>query len=238
MKEKVINFESYRSNQDLIEAIDDTVQSINILPQAFDSPGVSLQKQLIHASRQPSSMPRSKQFFINTTSQTDQIIQSLLLGLSPEAARSSVTPNVKFLSNEMIINAFYHGIKASIPGKNSLVKVDRRCDFCLTNKQTIKVELQEGPEILRIQVSDPFGMLELPRFLKILKRCYHEKKIDREGQGAGLGFYFLFENSQLVDIRVRKNKETSISCYLFKNLRQKLRKSLPTGLFFNLDVET
>jgi sigma-B regulation protein RsbU (phosphoserine phosphatase) len=123
------------------------------------------------------------------------------------------------LSNELISNAFYHA-----DGQEKL-----RTENAVLEKE-VEFRILKNKNYLAISCRDPFGSLTREMIIKNLSRAIEQKVPEQKESGAGLGFYLLYNHSNIISINVKKGQFSEISCIIDVNKRFKKYKERLTSI--------
>lgn len=103
------------------------------------------------------------------------------------------------------------------------------------------LQLEKNQNRLVISCADPFGALNINKFLNRMNEVYAKgagEVINLRGQGgAGLGCVIMFEHSMSLFLGVQKNRCTRVSCVLPIGLNNRQRANVKKSLH-RLDLES
>jgi hypothetical protein len=135
--------------------------------------------------------------------------------------------------DELVTNAFYNA-PIDAHGKRKFSGFSRSNPVELEGDQRIDVSFCCDGLRLGVSVADPFGSLQPDGALKYLARCLHGKtaEVSREGGGAGLGFYIMFDAVTHLVINVAPGARTEVLGVI--DVQGTFRDFVAAGKSFNI----
>lgn len=142
-------------------------------------------------------------------------IQNVTSSLKLEKRRA-LREKVESVLEELLTNAIYHAQR--LP--NGDEKYSRQNAVKLPLNEKVEVSYGQRSNGIYLSVTDKGGNLRFDEVCRAFSRCYGLEKIpqiDTKASGAGLGLYLVFEEVTHLKIVTRKNKWTTISCWIAKS---------------------
>lgn len=136
--------------------------------------------------------------------------------LTTETSFSKTSQNrdrLQLVLTELLSNGFYHAFKNS----DGTDKYDRRKKVILSNTERLVLTYQDNSNGLYLSLTDNGGNLHFPDLKSRLMDCYltgHNPVLENKHQGAGIGFFLVFEMSTHLSITVNPKHQTTISIWL------------------------
>ena len=134
------------------------------------------------------------------------------------------TDFIRLISNELLMNAFYHGQGRKNRKENVEVKED-----------PIVFEVGANERGILLRIIDFNGGFEYNKMLSSLIRGFKEKTPRQDTDGAGLGLYFVFNMGNQVIFNVTQNKGTEIISIIEANKRYKHYMQRVSSLHYHLE---
>jgi phosphoserine phosphatase RsbU/P len=167
----------------------------------------------------------SYNFSFNSSCEVKKELNNILDNINYEKNFKSSVDIVRLLSNELLMNAFYH---------NKSATADRTSNVLL--EKPVIFELGLNNQGILIKVTDTNGGIQFEKLLDSLIRGFKEKTPrKKEGEsagGAGLGLYFIFKMANQTILNVTKDKGTEIICVVDANKRYKEYMARVSSLLF------
>lgn len=134
------------------------------------------------------------------------------------------TDFIRFISNELLMNAFYHGEK----GGSRTVEVD-------TEEKPITFEVGANERGILLRIVDSNGGFDYHKLLESLIRGFKEKTPRHDTEGAGLGLYFVFNMANQFIVNVNEGKGSEIIGIIEANKRYKTYMERVTSLHYHME---
>lgn len=118
--------------------------------------------------------------------------------------------NIEDIADELIMNAIYHA-PCNQNGNHKYTKLSRTERVILAVGEEATLECAYDGQCFGIAVADPFGSFRKEEIIKYLEKCVGVKDIKVNGklEGAGLGFYKIFDVLDQLTIKVARGKDRS-----------------------------
>ena len=120
---------------------------------------------------------------------------------------------LKLVLEELTSNFFYHSFR----NRENHDKYDRLKEVSLEQSESLVLRFSENPQGIYVCFEDNSGSLRFEDIAQRLTQGYHNQKesqFEDKHQGAGLGFYLVFETATHFLVTISPNKRTSVSIWL------------------------
>lgn len=148
---------------------------------------------------------------------TESLQQRLVIKkLTTETSFSKTSQNrdrLQLVLTELLSNGFYHAFK----NNDGSDKYDRRKKAALSDTEELIFNYQDNPTGFYLSLKDNGGNLRFSDLQKRLMDCYltgHNPVLENKHQGAGIGFFLIFEMATHLSITVNPKNHTTISIWL------------------------
>lgn len=130
-------------------------------------------------------------------------------------SRRELRERVEMATEELLTNALYHAYR----NFDGFPKYRRRDRVHLSPGEQICFQYAGHQSGIYLSILDRGGSLRFSDVSGSFKRCYSDKKnqLETKEQGAGLGFYMVFEVVTHLKVTVSPNLKSRISCWLSDN---------------------
>jgi hypothetical protein len=158
---------------------------------------------------------QSSDIILNDSSQQSHLIKKLMT----ETQFSKTTQNrdrLQLTLTELLSNGFYH----AFTNEDGTDKYDRLKKAVLSENERLVLNYTETPQGIFLSLLDNGGNLTLSELKSRLERSYlmgHNPVLESKHQGAGIGFFLIFEMATHLCLSVNPKKETRISIWLSQN---------------------
>ena len=163
---------------------------------------------------------------INHSKDIKDIADKLLSKINVADYFDSPLNNLHLILNELVMNGFYH--------QEDLLDKNRKHSV-LNIPNGIIVRAGADEKSIAVSVTDANGTLTRDKIVSSLKRSFEEKKPRQDTEGAGLGFYLVYQNINQLHVNIKEGKKTEIICIIDANKRFKHFKERVTSFHFYED---
>jgi hypothetical protein len=171
--------------------------------------------------------------FFNASSQKRGILDKAIKSLESKGLSQTLIEDVILVADEMFTNAVYNAPFVDPATQNNPGINRHNVEVQYIEGKHSRLFLAHDNERLLIGCEDPFGSLNLPRWLSKIKETYLRgpaATMNFGPGGAGLGSYIIFNAGTSLYLGVWPGQSTTLACVLPMGMSNRKRGQLPKHL--------